>query len=111
MGKVTDVLFEDFPTMEKIYQEERNPTITPSCLFCGASRHETKQLIGKGPWFCDECFAELGNSATDYALKLMKAQDALKHSMLMRSRALPFEEAMKRTKEKYAKIIEKLGEI
>ncbi|MXF04506.1 ead/Ea22-like family protein [Escherichia coli] len=53
---------------------------------------------------------ELENIATDYALKFQKAQDALKHAILMCNRALPFEEAMKRTKEKHAKIIEKLGE-
>ncbi|HAX4208252.1 TPA: ead/Ea22-like family protein [Escherichia coli] len=39
--------------------------------------------------------AELEEIATDYALKFQKAQDALKHSVLMRNKSLSFEKAVR----------------
>ncbi|EFA4193282.1 ead/Ea22-like family protein [Escherichia coli] len=53
--------------------------------------------------------AELEKIATDYALKFQKAQDALKYAVLMRNKALSFEEAMQCTKEKYEGVIKKLA--
>lgn len=52
--------------------------------------------------------AELEKIATDYALKFQKAQDALKYAVLMRNKALSFEEAMQCTKEKYEGVIKNL---
>lgn len=43
--------------------------------------------------------AELEKIATDYALKFQKAQYAIKYAVLMRNKALSFEEAMQCTKE------------
>ncbi|WP_097456260.1 ead/Ea22-like family protein [Escherichia coli] len=57
----------------------------------------------------DNRIAELEKIATDYALKFQKAQDALKYAVLMRNKALSFEEAMQCTKEKYEGVIKKLA--
>ncbi len=73
--------------------------VTPSVVLALLDERETAKKY----------IAELEKIATDYALKFQKAQDALKYAVLMRNKALSFEEAMQRAKEKYEGVIKKLA--